>query len=85
MDINAINIKNYYEPIAALSEVLNDVEELVVPDSATVKQNNIFDANKLESPDKYRIYDLPREQMDDGAKCTITNNINLLKNVKWYS
>ena len=85
VDINAINNNNYYEPIAALSEVLNDVEELVVPDSATVKQNNIFDANKLESPDKYRIYDLPREQMDDGAKCTITNNINLLKNVKWYS
>ena len=66
MDINAININNYYEPIAALSEVLNDVEELVVPDDATVKQNNIFDANKLESPDKYRMYDLPRAQMDGG-------------------
>ena len=78
MDINAININNYYEPIAALSEVLNDVEELVVPDGATVKQNNIFDANKLESPDKNRMYDLPRAQMDGGAKCTITNNINLL-------
>ena len=66
MDINAININNYYEPIAALSEVLNDVEELVVPDGATVKQNNIFDANKLESPDKYTMYDLPRVQMDGG-------------------
>lgn len=85
VDINAINIKNYYEPIAALSEVLNDVEELVISDNATVKQNNIFVANRLDSPDKYRTYDLPRAQMDGGAKCTITNNINLLKNVKWYS
>ena len=85
VDINAININNYYEPIAALSEVLNDVEELVVPDSATVKQNNIVDVNKLECPDKYKMYDLPRAQMDSGTKCTITNNINLLKNVKWYS
>ena len=85
MDINAININNYYEPIASLSEVLNDVEELVVPDSATVKQNNIADVNKLECPDKYKTYDLPRAQMDGGAKYTITNNINLLKNVKWYS
>ena len=85
VDINAININNYYEPIAALSEVLNDVEEMVVPDSATAKQNNITALNKLECPDKYKMYDLPRAQMDGGAKCTITNNINLLKNVKWYS
>ena len=31
------------------------------------------------------MYDLPRAQMDGGAKYTITNNINLLKDVKWYN
>ena len=40
-----ININNHYEPIAALSEVLNDVDVLVLPDHATVKQNNLTDIN----------------------------------------
>ena len=31
------------------------------------------------------MYNLPRTQMDGGAKCTITDNINLLKNVEWYN
>ena len=31
------------------------------------------------------MYDLPRAQMDGGAKFTVTNNIHLLKDVKWYN
>ena len=45
VNINAINTNNYYEPIAALSEILNDVEVLVLPNNATVKQNNLSDIN----------------------------------------
>ena len=45
VNINAININNHYEAIAVLSEVLNDVEVLVLPDHATVKQNNLTDVN----------------------------------------
>ena len=85
VDINAININNHYEPIAALSEVLKDVEVIVLPDNATAKQDNTTDVNRLETANKYQMYDLPRTQMDGGAKCTITDNINLFKNVKWYN
>ena len=31
------------------------------------------------------MYDIARVQMDGGAKCNVTNNINLLKNVQWYN
>ena len=39
----------------------------------------------METSNKYQMYDLPRVQMDGGEKCTIPNNINLLKDVKWYN
>ena len=58
VNINSININNHYEPIAALSEVLNNVEVLVLLDHATVKQNNLTDVNRLETSDKYQMYDL---------------------------
>lgn len=31
------------------------------------------------------MYGFPLAQMDSGAKCTVTNNINLLNNVMWYN
>ena len=41
--------------------------------------------NKLANPHTYHMYDLPQAQMDGGAKCTVTNNLRLLKDVKWYN
>ena len=61
------------------------MEVLVLPNNATVKQNDLSDVNQLETSDKYKMYNLPRAQMDGGVKCTITDNINLLKNVIWYN
>lgn len=34
--------------------------------------------------DKIHFYDQPCAQMDSGTKCSVTNNIDLLWNVKWY-
>ena len=31
------------------------------------------------------MYDVPKVQIIGGTKCTVKNNINLLKNVKWYN
>ena len=31
------------------------------------------------------MYDVPRAQIDGGLKCTVTKNINLLKNILWYN
>ena len=68
------------------NEINNDVKIYDVPDDITIKHDNITDLYKLEDPYKYRMYDVPQNQMDDGgAKCTVTNNINLLKNVQRYN
>ena len=49
-----------------------------------MQHNNFQTLFKLEDPYKLQMYDVPVAQMDRGAKCTVTNNINLLKNVRWY-
>ena len=49
-------------------------------DEATVQHDNFQLLFKLEDPYKFKMYDVPQAQMDGGAKCTVTNNINLLKN-----
>ena len=64
---------------------MNDIEIMALPNNATMKHNNTTDVHKLEDSKRYKMYDLPRVQIDEGAKCTITKNINLLNNVKWYN
>ena len=63
----------------------NEVEIFNIPDEATVQHNNFKPLFKLEDPYKFKMYDVPWAQMDGGVKCTVTNNINLLKNVRWYN
>lgn len=53
VDINDINIKNHYEPIAGLNEVLNNVEVMVLHDNATVKQDNTTDVHQLKTSNQY--------------------------------
>lgn len=31
------------------------------------------------------MFDVPKAQMDGGSKGTVTNNINISKNIKWYN
>ena len=40
---------------------------------------------KLEDPYRFQIYDVTCAQIDSHAKCIVTNNISLLKNVSWYN
>ena len=82
VDIHSIGLVEYYKPMATDDEVYNEVEVLDIPDEATVQHNNCQQLFKLEDPYKFQMYDVPRAQMDGGAKCTVTNNINLLKNVR---
>ena len=85
VDINLINIPTHYEPLPVAEEILNDMEVIIIPDDQTQKRNNTSPVNKLEDPHQYGMYDLPRAQIDGGAKCTVTNNLHLLKDVKWYN
>ena len=64
---------------------MNDVEVIILPDDQTQERNNTSPLNKLADLHKYLMYDLPRAQMDGGTKCTVTNNLHLLKDVKWYN
>ena len=60
-------------------------------DDATVTGNSaeckesaaIGSVNNFE--DEVLFYDDPRAQMDGGAKCSVTNMISLLHNVRFYS
>ena len=85
VDINSVNIPTHYEPLPVTEEILNNTKVIIVPDDQTQKRDNTTPLNKLTNPHQYRMYDLPRAQMDGGAKCTVTNNLHLLKDVKWYN
>ena len=80
-----IDIHGHYESIGSNDKILNDYEVFEIPDDVTVKHNNITDLYKLEDPYWYWMYDVPQAQMNGGTKCTVTNNINLLKNIRWYN
>lgn len=34
--------------------------------------------------DKIRFYDDPHAQIDGGAECSVTNNVDILQYVIWY-
>ena len=82
VDIHSINIPTYYEPLPATEEIQNDTKVIIIPEDQTQKRDNTSPMNKLKDPHQYQMYDLPRTQMDGGVKCTVTNNLNLLKDVK---
>ena len=42
-------------------------------------------SNWLEDPYEYSIYDGVRAQMDGGAKCTVTNKLELLHDIRFYN
>ena len=85
IDINSISLVGYYKPLSIHNEVYNEVEVLNLPDEATFQHNNFEPLFKLEDPYRFQMYDVPCVQMDGSAKCTVTNNINLLKDVRWYN
>ena len=50
-------------------------------DDKTMQTNS---TNVLQDVDKLCFYDDPRAQMDGSAKCSITNIIDILRNVIWF-
>lgn len=85
VDINSINIHSHYEPLSATEETLNNVEVTILPDDQTQKKDNISPLNKLADLNKCQMRNIPRVQMDGSAKFTVTNNLHLLKDIKWYN
>ena len=50
-----------------------------------VDENTIHISNiSYTDVDKIRFYDDPRAQMDGGAKCSVTNIVDILHEVTWY-
>ena len=68
------------------NDCFNENGEFIVDnDEATAIVNNLTSVNWLEDPYKYRMYDGARAQMDGGAKCTVTNKLELLHDVRFYN
>lgn len=63
------------------NEVYNEIEMINIPDASTLQHINCKTLFKLEDPYNFRMYNVPGAQMDGGANCTVTNNINLVKNL----
>ena len=66
-------------------EVYSEVETSDVLDTATLRNSNYKTLFKLEDPYKIKMCHVLKAQMVGGAKCTVTNNINLLKNFRLYN
>lgn len=85
VDINSIDLVEHYEPMSTNNWVYNEVKIFDLLDEVTIQHDNCQTLFKLKDPYKFQMYDLPWAQMDDGIKCTVTNNINLLENVRYYN
>ena len=67
------------------NNVYNETVTFDIPDETTIQHSNYEMILKYEDPYKFRMYDVPRAHMGGGSKCTVTNDINILKNVQWYN
>ena len=84
MHINKIKISLFTQSSSNV-DVYNNHEILEILDDAIVQYNNYKDIHKLEDTTKFCLYDVPQAHMDGIAKCTVTNDLSLLANEKWYN
>ena len=88
VDINSVKIKSFYDVCASDADVYNDDDEYgeFIPseDDDTIVTDNITNTNKLEDPYEYQLYDKLRAQIDGGAKVSVTNNLDLLHDIRFY-
>ena len=63
------------EPIQ-FAEIVDINDKLLHVNSNDVKDNPV---------DRFCFYNDPRAQMDDGAKCSVTNIVEILQDVKWFN
>ena len=54
--------------------------EICTVDDATIGKENL----SHNTADQMRFYDDPRAQMDGGARCSVTNLIDILHDVEFY-
>ena len=73
-DVNAVEVESYF-----------DNGEFIPDDESTIKTSNLSSVNWLEDPYEYKMYDGIRAQMDGGAKCTVTNKLELLHDRRFYN
>ena len=83
VNIESVNFSSYkYSATAANSDVLEDDDDEDECDVRTVTINNLF--RPSIDPTLDVSYGLPRDQIDTGAKVTVTNLLYLLHDVKFY-
>ena len=66
-----------------------DNNSIVDPHADTIDiEDTTMQTNSTTVPDhvnKFSFYDDPRAQMDGGAKCSVTNIVEILRNVTWFN
>ena len=71
-------VDGFYEQELKMNDLFSDDD--------TVNHCNLSRlSQQFADPLSYRMYDVPRAQMDGGAKCSVTNNLLLLKIVRFYN
>ena len=86
INISSVNLRHRYimEGISS-TDIFHEEEfdpsiETVSVDDDTIKVSNVL----INNVDTTRFYDDPRAQMDGGAKCSVTNILEILRNITWF-
>ena len=68
----------YHEENFENNSVVNDHADTIGIEDATIQANSTTVPGHVN---KFSFYDDPRAQMDEGAKCSVTNIVEILRNV----
>ena len=86
VDISSVSLQHLYlmEGISSTDifqeEDFDPSIETCSVDDDTIQISNV----SINNIDTTRFYDDPRAQMDGGAKCSVTNILEILRNVTWF-
>ena len=86
VDISSVSLQHCYlmEGISSTDifqeEDFDPSIETCSVDDETIQISNV----SINNVDTTRFYDDPRAQMDGGAKCSVTNILEILRNVTWF-
>ena len=80
-NLSTLEIPDY---LIGKNTVANDISSVPVinDDDATIKSSS--QPSKKDMKDKIHLYGNPRAQMDNGAKCFVTNLLYLLRRVRFF-
>ena len=88
VDLSSIDIPNYFvDGGKSNSDILHEEDEhddipfeTCTVDDSTIGMENVT----CLSADQMRFYDCPRAQIDGGAKCSVTNILDILHDINFY-